>query len=215
MNPKFFSCLMVYRSWGKKSFSDSDMFSWVELDPKFGILAFSAIFVLFFWVAKNLIYIDNAFNGYSYLKSTRKGLSDGTLMLKKEYRLARWNCDWKSYTFPKKYPPARENDQNSTKSTKWLKITFRGSKMVPKVSKWGFWGVFVLKSCLRILIRASEVPFSVPPKHWKWVSLGVFGSPEGREPPPREAVTWSTSRVSTNREHLLSPWNRCSCPTLS
>ena len=82
----------------------------------------------------------NAFNGYSYLKSTRKELSDGTLMLKKEYRLARWNCDWKSYTFPKKYPPARENDQNSTKSTKWLKITFRGSKMVPKVSKWGFWG---------------------------------------------------------------------------
>ena len=27
-----------------KSFSDSDMFSWMELDPKFGILAFSAIF---------------------------------------------------------------------------------------------------------------------------------------------------------------------------
>ena len=103
INPKFFTCLMVYRSWGKKSFSDSDMFSWVELDPKFGILAFSAIFVLFFWVAKNLIYIDNALNGYSYLKSTRKGLSDGTLMLKKEYRLARWNCDWKSYTFPKNH----------------------------------------------------------------------------------------------------------------
>ena len=61
------------------------MFSWVELDPKFGILAFSAIFVLFFLVAKNLIYIDNAFNGYSYLKSTRKELSDGTLMLKIEY----------------------------------------------------------------------------------------------------------------------------------
>ena len=74
---------------GKKSFSDSDIFSWVELDPKFGILAFSAIFVLFFWVAKTLIYIDNAFNGYSYLKSTRKELSDGTLMLKKEYRVAR------------------------------------------------------------------------------------------------------------------------------
>ena len=65
------------------------MFSWVELDPKFGILAFSAIFVLFFGVAKTLIYIDNAFNGYSYLKSTRKELSDGTLMLKKEYRSAR------------------------------------------------------------------------------------------------------------------------------
>ena len=111
-----------------------------DLIWKFGIWAFSPIFVLFLWVAKTLIYIDSAFNGYSYLKSTRKELSDGTLMLKKEYRLARWNCDWKSYTFPKKYPPARENDQNSTKSTKWLKITFRGSKMVPKVSKWGFWG---------------------------------------------------------------------------
>ena len=69
------------------------MFSWVELDPIFGILAFSAIFVLFFLVAKDLIYIDNAFNGYSYLKPTRKGLSDGILMLKKENRLARWNCD--------------------------------------------------------------------------------------------------------------------------
>ena len=89
INPKFFSCLMVYRSSGKKSFSDSDMFSWVELNQKFGIWAFSAIFVLFFWVAKNLIYIGNAFNGYSYLKSTRKELSDVTLLLKKEYRLAR------------------------------------------------------------------------------------------------------------------------------
>ena len=65
------------------------MFSWVELDPKFGTLAFPVIFVLFFLVAKNLISIDNAFNGCSYLKSTRKELSDGTLMLKKEYRLAR------------------------------------------------------------------------------------------------------------------------------
>ena len=129
----------------------------------FGILAFWSDFCTFFWVAKNLVYIDNAFNGYSYLKSTRKGLSDGTLMLKKEYHLARWNCDWKLYTFPKKYPPARENDQNSTKSTKWLKTTFGGSKMVPKVSKWGFWG-----GCI-------EVPFSSPPNRWKWVILGVFG----------------------------------------
>ena len=125
---------------GKKFDPKKVRLGWGDLIWKFGIWAFSAIFVLFFWVAKTLIYIDNAFNGYSYLKSTRKELSDGTLMLKKEYRLARWNCDWKSYTFPKKYPPARENDQNSTKSTKWLKITFRGSKMVPKVSKWGFWG---------------------------------------------------------------------------
>ena len=66
------------------------MFSWVELDPKFWIWAFSAIFALIFLVAKDLIYIDNAFNGYSYLKSTRKELSDGTMMLEKEYRLARW-----------------------------------------------------------------------------------------------------------------------------
>ena len=44
----------------------------------------------------------------------------------------------------------------------WPKITFLGSKMVPKVSKWGvLGGVFVLKSGLRILIRAPEVPFSV------------------------------------------------------
>ena len=59
------------------------MFSWVELDPKFGILAFSAILVLF-------------------------------------------------------------------------------SKMVPKVAKWGFWRGIYIKSGLRILIRAPEVPFSVP-----------------------------------------------------
>ena len=58
-----------------------------------------------------------------------------------------------------KYTPARENDQNSPKNAKWLKITFRVSK-VPKVSKWGFLGgVFVMKSDLRILIRAPEVPF--------------------------------------------------------
>ena len=46
-------------------------------------------FCTFFLVAKTLICIDNAFNGYSYLKSTRKELSDRTLMLEKEYRLAR------------------------------------------------------------------------------------------------------------------------------
>ena len=50
-----------------------------------------------------------------------------------------------------------------TKKIKWPKITFPGSEMVPKVSKWGvLGGVFVLKSGLRILIRAPEVPFSVP-----------------------------------------------------
>ena len=46
-------------------------------------------------------------------------------------------------------------------------------------------GVFVLKSGLRILIQAPQVPFSVPPKRPKWVfwssSLlvlpNVFGPP--------------------------------------
>ena len=36
-------------------------------------------------------------------------------------------------------------------------------------------GVFVLKSGLRILIRAPEVPFSVPPKYPKTPILGVLG----------------------------------------
>ena len=34
-------------------------------------------------------------------------------------------------------------------------------------------GVFVLKSGLRILIRAPQVPFSVPPKRPKWVFLAI------------------------------------------
>ena len=65
----------------------------MEMDPKFGIWAFSAIFALFFGVAENQIHFDNTFNVYSYLKSTRKELSDGTLMFKKEYHLDRWKCD--------------------------------------------------------------------------------------------------------------------------
>ena len=36
----------------------------MEMDPKFEIWAFSAIFALFF-SGKNLIYTDNTFNGYS------------------------------------------------------------------------------------------------------------------------------------------------------
>ena len=36
-------------------------------------------------------------------------------------------------------------------------------------------GVSVLKSGLRILIWAPQVPFSVPLKNPKWVILGVFG----------------------------------------
>ena len=79
---------MMYKNLGN-FFLEKKYFWLVELGPKFGIWAFSAIFALFFRVPKNLIYINNAFNGYRYLKSTRKELSDGTLMLKKEYRLAR------------------------------------------------------------------------------------------------------------------------------
>ena len=64
-----------------------------EFELKIWDLGIFSDFCTFFLVAKTLIYIDNAFNGYSYLKSTRKELSDGTLMLEKEYHLARWNCD--------------------------------------------------------------------------------------------------------------------------
>ena len=80
----------IHKNAGGKKFDPKKVrLGWGNLSWKFGSWAFSEIFVLFFGVAKTLIYIDNAFNGYSYLKSTRKELSDGTLMLKKEYRLAR------------------------------------------------------------------------------------------------------------------------------
>ena len=39
-------------------------------------------------------------------------------------------------------------------------------------------GVFVLKSGLRILIQAPEVPFSVPPITPKMGHFGCFGGPE-------------------------------------
>ena len=39
-------------------------------------------------------------------------------------------------------------------------------------------GVFVLKNGLRILIRAPEVPFSVPPKTPKMGVFGYFGGTE-------------------------------------
>ena len=59
-----------------------------EFDLKIWDLGIVSDFCTFFLVAKTLIYIDNAFNGYSYLKSTREELSDGTLMLKH-----RKNCE--------------------------------------------------------------------------------------------------------------------------
>ena len=63
----------VEKSINDFSDSNSDMFSWEELDPKFWIWAFSAIFALSFWVANILIYIDNAFN-MAHLKFTRNKL---------------------------------------------------------------------------------------------------------------------------------------------
>ena len=39
-------------------------------------------------------------------------------------------------------------------------------------------GVFVLKSGLRILIWAPQVPFSIPPKRPKWVFLAILGVPK-------------------------------------
>ena len=52
--------------------------------PEIWDLGIFSDFCTFFLVAKNQIHFDNTFNVYSYLKSTRKELSDGTLMLKKE-----------------------------------------------------------------------------------------------------------------------------------
>ena len=110
---------MMYRNWGN-FFPRRKIFSIGGIGPKVWDLGIFSDFCSFFWVPKNRIYINNAFNGYRYLKSTHKELLDGTLMLKKEYCLDRWNCDWNSYTFQKKYPPSRENDQSSPKCTKWL-----------------------------------------------------------------------------------------------
>ena len=55
---------------------------------------------------------------------------------------------------------------------KWPKITFGGLIWVHWVYFSGVLGVVkVYKSGLRILIRAPEVPFLVPPK---WLKLGHF-----------------------------------------
>ena len=55
------------------------------------------------------------------------------------------------------------------------KSLFRGPKWLPKCLNGVLGEVFVLKSGLRILIWAPQVPFSVPLKNPKWVILGVFG----------------------------------------
>merc|ERR1712016_422592 len=68
-----------------------------------------------------------------------------------------------------------ENDQNKKNGQKSL---FRGPKWFPKCLNGGFRGIFVLKSGLRILIWAPEVPFLVPPKRPKWVFLAILGVPK-------------------------------------
>ena len=55
------------------------------------------------------------------------------------------------------------------------KYLFGGSKLFPKCLDGGFRGVFVLKSGLRILIWAPQVPLSVPPKTPKMGHFGYFG----------------------------------------
>ena len=66
-----------------------------------------------------------------------------------------------------------------TKINKMTKNHFSGVQNGSKsVFKGVLGGVFVLKSGLRILIRAPEVPFSVPPKRPKMGVFGYFGGTE-------------------------------------
>ena len=51
-------------------------------------------------------------------------------------------------------------------------------------------GVFVLKSGLRILIRASQVPFLVPPKTAKMGHFGYFGGTFGNHFGPQKSDFW-------------------------
>ena len=60
------------------------------------------------------------------------------------------------------------------KSIKWPKFTFLGSKWFTKYLNGGFRGAFVLKSGLRILIWALQVPFLIPPKTPKMGHFGCF-----------------------------------------
>ena len=71
--------------------------------------------------------------------------------------------------FNGKMPKIKKNGQKSL---------FRGPKWFPKCLNGGFRGVFVLKSGLRILIWAPQVPFSVPPKRPKWVFLAILRVPK-------------------------------------
>ena len=53
------------------------------IGPEIWDLGIFSDFCTFFEWQKNQIHIDNTFNVYSYLKSTRKKFFDGTLLLKK------------------------------------------------------------------------------------------------------------------------------------
>ena len=69
-----------------------------------------------------------------------------------------------------------------TKKIKWPKITFLGSKMVPKVSKWGFsGGDLYWKVVLEFWFGHPKCHFRYPQnsqKHPKWPILGVLGGTE-------------------------------------
>ena len=66
-----------------------------------------------------------------------------------------------------------------TKINKMAKNHFSGVQNGSQsVSMGVLGGVFVLKSGLRILIRAPEVPLSVPPKTAKMGVFGYFGGTE-------------------------------------
>ena len=56
-----------------------------------------------------------------------------------------------------------ENEVKICKIDKWPKITFRGPKKVPKVSKWGFWGGLDLSKWSRNFdSRTRSAIFSTP-----------------------------------------------------
>ena len=66
-----------------------------------------------------------------------------------------------------------------TKINKMAKNHFSGAQSGSQSVKMGvLGGVFVLKSGLRILIWAPQVPFSVPPKTPKMGVFGYFGGTE-------------------------------------
>ena len=64
-------------------------------------------------------------------------------------------------------------------------------------------GVFVLKSGLRILIRAPEVPFSVPPKTPKMGVFGYFGVTENGTSSARIKILWPLFNINSFLKNLI------------